>query len=124
MFYLVDFVEGLVRCFEDLTDGLEVDAVLVEQRLVLLEAVNELPLVWLLLTSAWWLRRHHFALDASLDAIRTGFIFITADLALLTEYTTVAPGELHRRVMSRSDLALAGECSHVRGGRGRHGEYL
>lgn len=120
--YLVNLIKGLIGGFEGLANGLEVDAMLAKQRLILLKAVNKLPLVRFLLTSAWWLRRHHFALDASFDTVCTWLILIAPNLALLTEDTAVTPSELHRRVVCHGDLALARECSHIRGRRGRHSE--
>lgn len=124
MLYLIDLIKDWVRGLEDLTDRLEVDAMLAQQRLVFFKAVNEFPLVRLLFTSARWLRRHNFALNPSLDAVRTRLILIAPNLALLTKNTAMAPGELHGRVVCQGDLTLAGKCSQIRGRRGCHGEYL
>lgn len=94
--YLVDIVGGWVRGLEVLTNRFEVDAMLREQGLVFPEAIDELPLLGLLLSPAGRLRSHHLASDASLDAVGTRLLLVTTNLALLTEDTTVTPGQFDR----------------------------
>lgn len=121
MLYLVDVVHGWIRGLEILTNRLEVDAMVREQGLVLPEAIDELPLLGLLLPAAGRLRGDHLASDASLDAVGTRLLLVATNLALLTENTAVTPGQLDRG-FGCNDMAWGGkgEGGHVSGGRGRH----
>jgi hypothetical protein len=82
---LVDLISGYVGGFEMLANRLKVDAVLGEQGLILPEAVDEFPLLWLLLTPSRGLRRNDLAVDTSLDTVGTRLILIAAYFTLLTE---------------------------------------
>lgn len=68
-----------------LANRLKVDAVLREQCLILLEAVDELSLLWLFLAPTRGLRRNNLAIDTGLDTIGTRLVLVTAYLTLLTE---------------------------------------
>lgn len=91
--YLVYIIGSRVRGVAALVNRLEVDAVLREQGLISPEAVDELPLLRLLLPPAWGVGGDHLAVDAGLDAVGTRLLLVTADLALLAEDTAVAPGQ-------------------------------
>lgn len=121
LLYLVDVVGGWVGGLEILTNRLEVDSMLREQGLILPEAVDELPLLGLLLPAAGRLGSDDLASDASLDTVGTRLLFVTANLALLTENTAVAPGQLDGG-FGCNDMARGGkgEGGHVSGRRTRH----
>ena len=119
---LVDLVDGGgVRRLEVVGDGLEGHAVLVEEGLVLLEAVDELALVGFLLPPARGLGWHHAALDLGLDAVGTGLVLVTPNLALLAQDARVAPCQLHDRRVKDWDRDGDGDGHHGNTG---HGESL
>lgn len=83
----ISYVVAMVAGLEIVTDGVEVDAGLGEEGLIFLEAVNEVPLMRLLLPSTRWLRGDNPALDVSLDAVGARLLLVAANLPLLTQDT-------------------------------------
>lgn len=79
-----NIVDG-IRGFEVVGNGLKVDAVLREEGFIFLEAVDEVPLMRLLLAAPRRLGRDDATLDTGLDAVGTGFLLVATDLALLTK---------------------------------------
>ncbi|KAG7131264.1 hypothetical protein HYQ46_009721 [Verticillium longisporum] len=77
------------------SDRVDADTVLGEQRLVLLEAVNEVLLLESLLPPARGVRRHDAALDAGLDTVGAWFPLVAADFPLLTQDTGGATSQFH-----------------------------
>lgn len=118
MLDLINFIH-CARGLERLPNRLKVDTMLAQQGLVLAEALNEIPFVWFLFSPAGWLRRHDFAVNPCLDAVRTWLVLVAADFALLTEDAAVATGQLDGSLLWYRDMALAGEGGHI-GGRSRH----
>lgn len=93
MLNLVHFINGRrVRGAKRLADGLEINPMLTEKRLVLFQAVIELSLVGTFLASARRLRGDHLAFYTGLDAIGTRLVPVATDFSLLAQDTTVAPG--------------------------------
>lgn len=85
--FQISNIVPVVAVFEIVGDGLKVDTVLGQERLIFPEPVDQIPLVWLLLPPAWRLRRHHATLDPGLDAVGAGLLFVATHLPLLTEDT-------------------------------------
>lgn len=73
------------RNFEVVGNRLKVDAMLRKEGFIFLEAVDEVPLMRLLLAAPRRLGRDNAALDAGLDAVGTRFLLVATDLALLTK---------------------------------------
>lgn len=93
----VGHIVGILGWLEILCYGVEVDAVLGQEVLILAEAVYQVPLMGLLLPAAGRLRRDDTTLDVGLDAVRAGLLFVAPNLTLLTQDTRVAPRQLHHR---------------------------
>jgi hypothetical protein len=78
----VDIVSVVGR-LEVVGDGFKVDAVLRQQGLVLAQAVDEVPLMRLLLPAPGRLWGDNAAVDLGLDAVGTRLLLVAADLSLL-----------------------------------------
>lgn len=83
----ISYVVAVVARLEIVADGVKVDAGLGEEGLIFLEAVDEVPLMRLLLPTTWWLRRDNPALNVGLDAVGAWLLLIAANLPLLTQDT-------------------------------------
>jgi hypothetical protein len=88
---------AMIRGLQIVGDRLKVDAVLRQQILILPEAVDEIPLMRLLLPAPGWLWRDHAALDLGLDAVGTWLLLVATDFSLLAQDTRVTPGQFHHR---------------------------
>ena len=88
---------AVIRGLQIVGDRLKVDAVLRQQILILPEAVDEIPLMRLLLPTPGWLWRDHAALDLGLDAVGAWLLLVATDFSLLAQDTRVAPGQFHHR---------------------------
>ena len=63
-------------------DGFEADAMLGQQRFVLLEAIYEIPLLWLFLPPPGRLRWDDSTLDLGLDTVGAGLLLVAAYFSL------------------------------------------
>lgn len=102
LFQVGDIVT-VVQRLQIVGDGLKVDAGLGEQRLIFAQAVDEVPLVRLLLPTPGRLRRHDAAFDLGLDAIGTWLLLIAAHFSLLAENAGVATRQFHHRRLGHGD---------------------
>ena len=83
--FKVCYVIGIFRGLEIMGDGVEVDAVLRQERLVLAEAVYQVPFVRLLLPAPGRLGRDNAAVDVGLDTVRAWLLLVAPDFTLLTQ---------------------------------------
>lgn len=81
----VGHIVDRIQCSKIVGNGLEVDAVLGKKGFIFLETVDEVSLMGLLLAAPRRLGRDDATLDASLNAVGTGFLLVATDLALLTK---------------------------------------
>jgi hypothetical protein len=95
-----------------MADSINLDTMLSQKTFVLLEAVNQVFLLETLLPASGRLRRNDTALNLGLDAVGTGLVLVAANLALLTEYTAGAPGQLDSCRVERR-LLLRGRARHT-----------
>ena len=72
----------VIRRPELMGDGIEGDAMLGQQRLVLLEAIYEVSLLWFLLPPPGRLRWDDSTLDLGLDTVGAGLLLIAAYFSL------------------------------------------
>lgn len=82
-----------------MADGLKLHTMLAQQRLILLEPVDEVSLLRFLLPPTGRLWRNDLAVYASLDTVGTRLVLITSDLPLLTKDAAVAPCQLDGSLM-------------------------